>query len=54
MNAHRQPCPDCARLGIAYQLKQLGGHPDARAHDKALLDGRLHVEFPSPSDDSQT
>jgi protein gp37 len=36
----------CAEYGVAFFLKQLGGHPDARAHDKALLDGSTHTEFP--------
>lgn len=40
---------ECAELGIAYFLKQLGGHPDARAHDKALLDGRTHTDMPARS-----
>jgi protein gp37 len=30
----------------AFFLKQLGGWPDARAHDKAVLDGRTYTEFP--------
>jgi protein gp37 len=39
----------CQTAGVPYFLKQLGGHPDARAHEKALLDGRTHTEMPSPS-----
>lgn len=37
---------ECAEFGIPYLLKQLGGFPNARAHDEAVLDGRRHVEFP--------
>ncbi len=33
--------------GVAFFLKQLGGNPDARAHEKAVLDGSRHVEIPS-------
>ena len=36
----------CTATRTAFFLKQLGGHPDARAHDKAVLDGRTHTEFP--------
>lgn len=39
----------CAAGGVAFFLKQLGGHPDARAHDKALLDGITHTAMPSRS-----
>jgi protein gp37 len=38
----------CAATGTAFFLKQLGGHPDARSHEKAILDGRTHTEFPEP------
>ena len=38
---------ECQHYGTAFFLKQLGGHPDARAHDKAVLDGRTWTEFPS-------
>ncbi len=27
-------------------VKQLGGHPDPRSHEKAVMDGRLWQEFP--------
>ncbi|MBW7934497.1 MAG: phage Gp37/Gp68 family protein [Gemmatimonadaceae bacterium] len=37
---------DCAFHGVPFFLKQLGGHPDARAHEKAVLDGRRHTEMP--------
>lgn len=43
----RQHRDECAEMGIAYYLKQLGGQPDARAHDKAILDGRTHTDMPS-------
>jgi protein gp37 len=36
----------CEHSGTAFFLKQLGGHPDKRGHDKALLDSRLHHEMP--------
>lgn len=36
----------CAESGVAFFLKQLGGHPDAHAHEKAVLDGRRHTEMP--------
>ena len=37
---------ECAETGVAFFLKQLGGHPDARAHDKAILDGTTHTAMP--------
>jgi len=37
----------CARAAIPFFLKQLGGHPDARAHEKAVLDGRTWTEMPT-------
>jgi protein gp37 len=33
--------------GGAFFLKQLGGHPDKRGKDKAVLDGRLWHELPA-------
>jgi protein gp37 len=33
--------------GAAFFLKQLGGYPDARSHEKAVLDGRTWTEVPS-------
>ncbi len=36
----------CQAAGVKYFLKQLGGHPDKRGHDKALLDGQLWREMP--------
>jgi protein gp37 len=32
---------------IPFFLKQLGGYPDARSHEKAVLDGRTWTEVPS-------
>lgn len=43
----RQLRDQCADSKVAFFLKQLGGHPDARAHEKAVLDGRTHTEFPT-------
>ena len=36
----------CAAAGVAFFLKQLGGHPDKQGHDKAVLDGKRWVEMP--------
>ena len=36
----------CAEAGVAFFLKQLGGTPNARAHEQAILDGRTWTEFP--------
>ncbi len=53
--AHQRECrvewlralrDQCAGARIPFFLKQLGGHPDARAHEKALLDGRTWTEMP--------
>jgi protein gp37 len=38
----------CLRAGVAYFLKQLGGHPSKRGGDHARLDGRRWVELPRP------
>jgi protein gp37 len=38
---------ECADWGVRFFLKQLGGHPDARAHDKAVLDGKRHTAMPT-------
>lgn len=38
----------CQQLRVAFFLKQLGGHPNKRGHDKALLDGSLWREMPQP------
>ncbi len=37
---------ECDLFGIAFFLKQLGGFPDKRGHEKALLDGKRYVEMP--------
>lgn len=37
---------DCTSNETAFFLKQLGGHPDKRDHDRAVLDGRKWVEVP--------
>lgn len=39
----------CARAGVAYFLKQLGGHPSKRGGDHALLDGRRWLLMPTRS-----
>jgi protein gp37 len=36
----------CRRAGVAYFLKQLGGHPSKRGGEDAVLDGRRWVEMP--------
>ena len=36
----------CARSGVAFFLKQLGGHPSKRGGERALLDGRRWIELP--------
>jgi protein gp37 len=36
----------CSVAGTAFFLKQLGGHPDKRGGDQAVLDGRRHIELP--------
>lgn len=36
----------CTDKGVAFFLKQLGGWPDARAHEKAVLDGQTYTEMP--------
>ncbi len=37
---------DCAYAQVPFFLKQLGGYPDKRGGNKALLDGELYREFP--------
>lgn len=48
----------CHRAGVAYFLKQLGGHPSKRGGEEALLDGRRWTELPivavASEDDSQS
>jgi protein gp37 len=36
----------CERAGVAYFLKQLGGHPSKRGGEEALLDGRRWIQLP--------
>ena len=36
----------CQAQGVPFFLKQLGGFPDKRGHDKAVLDGRAWKEWP--------
>lgn len=36
----------CVSMRVPFFLKQLGGHPDARSHEKAVLDGRTWTEMP--------
>ncbi|MBI4339808.1 MAG: phage Gp37/Gp68 family protein [Chloroflexi bacterium] len=36
----------CQARNVPFFLKQLGGHPNQRGHDEALLDGRLWREMP--------
>lgn len=36
----------CAALGVPFFLKQLGGHPDKRGGERAVLDGVRHVAWP--------
>ena len=45
----RQLRDECADWGVRFFLKQLGGHPDARAHEKAVLDGQRHTAAPPSS-----
>ena len=37
----------CAYHATPFFLKQLGGHPNARAHELAVLDGRTWTEIPA-------
>ena len=36
----------CRSMSVPFYLKQLGGHPDKRDHEKAVLDGRTWTEVP--------
>ena len=36
----------CRRAGVAFFLKQLGGHPSKRGGEQAILDGRRWVDLP--------
>ena len=37
----------CVRQGVPFFLKQLGGYPNKRHNEKALLDGKLWRQMPS-------
>jgi protein gp37 len=37
----------CVLSEVPFFFKQWGGHPDARAHEKAIMDGKTWKEFPS-------
>jgi protein gp37 len=37
---------DCFAVGAAFFLKQLGGHPDKRGHEAAVLDGHRFTDVP--------
>lgn len=39
----------CVAAGVAYFLKQLGGHPNKRSHDQAVLDGQMWRQYPAPA-----
>ncbi len=39
----------CHVFDVAFFLKQLGGFPDKRGHEKALLDGKRYTEMPRVS-----
>ena len=45
-NWARQVRDECAVHHVAFFLKQLGGFPDKRGHEKALLHGRRYTEMP--------
>lgn len=36
----------CHEAGVAFFLKQLGGFPNKRGHEEALLDGKRYTEMP--------
>lgn len=42
----RQIKKDCEQAGAAFFLKQLGGYPNPRKHEEAVLDGETITEFP--------
>lgn len=46
MESARQIRDACAMTGTPLYLKQLGGHPDKRDHEKAVLDGRTWTQMP--------
>ena len=37
---------ECDEYGVAFFLKQLGGQKDKRGGERAVLDGRRHLEWP--------
>ena len=37
----------CRSAGVAFFLKQLGGHPNKKGHDQAVLDGQRWTEMPN-------
>jgi protein gp37 len=39
----------CQASGVPFFLKQLGGYPDKRGGEKAVLDGRRWIQMPSTS-----
>jgi len=39
----------CGRAGVAFFLKQLGGHPSKRGGDRAVLDGVRWIQLPTES-----
>jgi protein gp37 len=42
----------CWLSGVPFFLKQLGGFPDKRGHDAAVLDGKRYVEMPESASPS--
>lgn len=42
----------CRTAGVAFFLKQLGGHPSKRGGDAAVIDGRRSVEMPCVTADT--
>lgn len=37
---------ECDEFGVRFFLKQLGGFPNKRGHELALLDGERHIDMP--------
>jgi protein gp37 len=46
LNWFRDLRDQCRHAGVAFFLKQLGGHPSKRGGDEALLNGRRWIELP--------
>jgi protein gp37 len=44
----------CSRAGVAFFLKQLGGHPSKRGGEQATLDGRRWTDLPSQFESDST